>query len=758
MTNPITSALGTQRQFTKQPEAPYQKRLITPSFGGGISMGADNNATLLASSLGLLSSGLMAESIAADKRAEKIGKAEADRIFSVSSEKDKEKLSTLDLLGQSNRFDITDNPYAVARIDELRGQHLNTLFKQEYETEVVPNQALPENSQQNIANFENFMSQKLKDSNITAYNKTAFEKGFYASRPVDVLQQDAQYRKRRQADLEADRDAAIGSKWDDLISDSINMSAEDFAKKAQELQMDAMLTSFPLADRIKLLSEAAKQVASNGNPELLKAWGETIAYHKNDGSEVRVKDTFPLGSYVEMAEKAGVHLYTKKTQDFLASLKDVPSSAIPAKFEEIHAKDPDFWKAIAPSEQRIIAEQERKEKAAAKAALKAQEGAFRQQLVMSALDNRFAVWPRGEYDSTGSLVNSETILVNGKKVTMTPDEINAWGRTKLNQIKTSMPLEEAGKEAMRLMTFPQMHHLITALTAENNYTLSMLNTASLTHDESGALQLPGNLSIMRAMYKTDKGTFRYLFKQQGDELALLDDLIEANGLEEGVSKFALAKDNMRNPDFKAAVEKSAKEKFDFTNNLSVPTLAGNGNTETINFYTNASVQSMLRRNFEANMYCGQTEADALANAQKRTSDYFVSYKGCAFPKAFLYKIPNANQQKTVAMFLEDMMKRENGDRVMYIDNTLQIWRGGVATSAKWNDTKIAEDVTKWLKDLPQEKRVLLDDVYYNPSYDNSNYYLSNPDASTIEEAERQTGIDLSSPVGALVDAVKGWFK
>lgn len=762
MTNPITSALGTQRQFTKQPEAPYQKRLITPSFGGGISMGADNSATLLASSLGLLGSGLMAESIAADKRAEKVNKAEADRIFSMTSEEDREKLSTIDILNQSKRFDIADDPYAVARIDELRGQHLNTLFKQEYETEVVPNQPLPENSQQNIANFENFMSQKLKDSNITAYNKTAFEKGFYASRPVDVLQQDEQYRKRRQADLEADRDAAIGSKWDDLISDSINMSAEDFAKKAQELQMDAMLTSFPLADRIKLLSEAAKQVASNGNPELLKAWGETIAYHKNDGSEVRVKGAFPLGSYVEMAEKAGVHLYTKKTQDFLASLKDVPSGAIPAKFEEIREKDPDFWKAIAPLEKEIIATQERKEKAAAKAALKAQEGTFRHQLVVSALDNRFAVWPQHDYDSAGSLADAETITVNGKKVTMTPDEINAWGRDKLKQFKASMPLEEAGKEAMRLMGFPPMRHLIQTLTRENNYTLSMLNTASLTHDESGALQLPGNLSVMRAMYKTDQGTFRYLFKQQGDEMALLDDLIEANGLEEGVSKFAMSKDNMRNPDFKAAVKKSADAKFDFTNNLNIPTLAGNGNTETINFYTNASVQAMLRRNFEANMYCGQTETDALANAQKRTSDYFVSYKGCAFPKAFLYKIPNANQQKTVAMFLEDMMKRENGDRVMYINNTLQIWRNGVATSAKWDNTKIAEDVTKWLKELPQEKRVLLDDVYYNPSYDNSNYYLSNPDASKIEEAERQTGIDLSSPVGALVDAVtnsvKGWFK
>ena len=99
---------------------------------------------------------------------------------------------------------------------------------------------------------------------------------------------------------------------------------------------------------------------------------------------------------------------------------------------------------------------------------------------------------------------------------------------------------------------------------------------------------------------------------------------------------------------------------------------------------------------------------------------------------------------------------------MYSNGTIQIWRNGVPTAAKWNDTSIATDVTKWLKELPEEKRVMLDDVYYNPSFDNSNYYLSNPDAAKIEAAEKQTGVDINNPVGALIDAsidaVKGWFK
>jgi hypothetical protein len=311
---------------------------------------------------------------------------------------------------------------------------------------------------------------------------------------------------------------------------------------------------------------------------------------------------------------------------------------------------------------------------------------------------------------------------------------------------------------MNLLKFPQMDCLVKAMKGNVGNVLSSLSTQSLTHDETGALQLPAALNKFVAMYKTDKETFRYLFGKQGDEISVLSDLIDANGLEEGVSKLAMARENMSNPDFKKAVEKSAETQVGFDSTLSVPLLGGNGSTEDIQFYANSAVQLMLSQSFKTNMYCGQTEEDALNNARKRTSEYFVSYNGCAFPKAFLYKIPSENQQKTVMMFLDEKMQQEQGTRLMYSNGTLQIWRNGVATASKWNNTTIATEVAKWLQGLPQEKRVLVDDVYYNPSFDNSDYYASNPDASKIEAAEKETGVDMSSPVGALIDAIGGIFK
>ena len=760
MSNPIASALGTQRQFTNQPEAPYQKRLITPSFGGGISASIDGNAMSLAQSLGLLGSGLIGEAIAADKRAEMIGQAEADRIFAVTNEKDREKLSTLDVLGQSGKFDIADNPYAVARIDELRGQHLNKLFKQEYEMSVVPNQDLPDNSQQNIQNYETFMDEKLKEVGVTAYNKTAFEKGFYGSRPLDIVQQDANYRKRRQADLEASRNAAIASKGDDLILRSLSgMSPEDFAKEAQEWQTDPMLTGVSRADRIKMIDSFAKQLTSHGNMENLKAWGETIVFHKDDGTPVRVKETIPFGIYAGMTEKSSVHLQSQKARDFFASLDDVPSAALWDKFEAVKKSDPLFYEVIAPAYETYKNRAVKAEEKAAKAAMTAQEGAFRQQTVMSTLDDKYMAMLAGkDVDSMGNLIDDDTIVVNGKRTKITDAEKIAWGNNKMVQFFNSLPLEEAGAKTMQLLKSPQMEGLVKTMKGSVGNVLSSLSTQTLTNDEAGALQLPAALNKFVSMYKTDTATFQYLFGKQGDEIATLSDLIDANGLEEGVNKFAMARENMRNPDYKKAVDKAADLNVGFDSALSVPMLGGNGNTEDIKFYGNSDVQLMLSQSFKTNMYCGQTEGDALSNARKRTSEYFLSYNGCAFPKAFLYKIPSANQQKTVMMFLDDMMQKEQGTRMMYSNGTLQIWRNGVATASKWNNHTIAKDVAKWLQELPQEKRVLLDDVYYNPSYDNSNYYASNPDAAKIEAAERETGIDISNPVGAAIDAIKGWFK
>lgn len=711
MTNPITSALGTQRQFTKQPETPYQKKLITPSFGGGISMGADNNATLLASSLGLLGSGLMAESIAADKRAEQIGKAEADRIFSVSSEKDKEKLSTIDILNQSKRFDIADNPYAVARIDELRGQHLNTLFKQEYETEVVPNQPLAKDSQQNIANFEKFMSQKLKHSAVTAYNKTAFEKGFYASRPVDVLQQDEQYRKRRQADLEADRDAAIGSKWDNLISDSINMSAEDFAKKAQELNTDSMLTAVPLAERLKLLDSVAKQIVTNGNPELIKAWGETVAYFKVDGSEVKVKDVLPTGAYEEMAEKAGLYLNTEKYRNILKDLRSTPSALLPDKIEKLKKDDPAAWKAVASQYDTIYTQKKAEEKAALREQQKLLLAKQRQSYANNSLKDRYEAWDSGK--SIGSdfySVTSSKYTYDGKEYSYSERDVCIFGQSILNDIDNDPSLTDVEKaeKALHALSFePFKKTYVKAMESQYSDVFGGLHKNSDKLNESGVKMLN--------MYRVDPAQFKALFSDNlVKNVELLDTLVKNNN--GSISDAADAYYSFRNAQSNPETMRGFKTDFENVDvsSIRLESLGGEGATNTINIGngTNPAAYNSWYTSYMTARSAGMTHKDAQEKANQTLAKYYMEYDGCAINKSFIYNIQSDRKEEEAKAFL-NLQKEQGADHFMFDKNNELIVYRGTKVLGYYSTATFAEAVNRWIvtrKEEPKGEESFFDKV------------------------------------------------
>lgn len=773
MANPISSVIGTQRQFSKQPERPYEKRLIEPTFGRGISIRENGDAQALASSLGLLGRGIFAESIAEDKRREKVGEAEASRIFAVTSEEDKEKLATLDILGRSNKFDLTDNPYAIARIDELRGQHLNSLFKSEYENTVLPNQELAENSQANIKNYEDFMAKKYSEADVTVYNRTAFDKGFYGSRPMDIIQQDVRYRKQRQADLEEQRNAAIGSKIDDVIANSLMLSGDEVAGQLQDIQLDEMLTGVDKATRIKLLNSIGKSLATNGNPEQIEAWGETIAYYDHNTNEpVRVKNLMPMGELTKMSDDANIHLYEQKTRDFLKSLEDIPSAAVQDKFDELKSNDPLYWKSIAHMQKNIVAKKQREEAQAIKEAAKQQAVLFRTNTVNDVLDNRFEAFCLNKpLDTYGSLMNSTKVNIGGKETTITEDERIAWGQGRLadlaQQVQAgTLSREDAAKKSMQLLAFPQMSGLAHAQKQNNTMILSSLNPDALVQDATGATKLPERVDAMINMYRVDKATFETIFgSEQTADVAMLADLVSINGGAAGVNKFAVYKENKRNPEFKKYVREIVTDKLgdDMSGTLALHSLGAGGDNDTINMNTNPALYASLRENFEAGLYSGMNEKDAYNIAEKRVMENFMSFKGCAFPKSFVYNVPSAYQEKHVAAYLQSEYQKkadtrgEASLRFLYVGDTLQLWHGGNVLKS-WNNISVAKDVGQWFETIPEAERVKIDDVYYNPTWDNSNYYMSNPDAAAVEQASEQTGLTGKSSVGALINALGGVFR
>lgn len=637
MSNPITSALGTQRQFTKQPETPYQKRLITPSFGGGISVGANNDATLLASSLGLLGSGLIAESIAADKRAEKIGKAEADRIFSVTSEKDREKLSTIDILGQSGKFDIADNPYAVARIDELRGQHLNTLFKQEYETEVVPNQALPDNSQQNIMNYENFMAQKLKDSGVKAYNQTAFEKGFYGSRPLDVLQQDANYRKRRQNDLEADRDAAIVAKVDGIIKASINTPPDVLARSLQDLQLDEQLASYPLSARIKLANNIAKEISNNGDTEQLNAYGETILGHKTNGSEIRVKDVVPMGDMAFMALKANDAMFAEKTRKWLEGMKDLSSSEIPAYFEQLKKDDPVMYRALSHRQEGLIKAKKHDEQVALRREHQQRLSAYESQSLNDNFRAQLDAFFKGYTMDSGSHYVGKIYKVEydskgvPREKQATQEDLAPLVESEIARIGSDASLNDQQKaqRICKMLSFPPLKFYAKDFAGNAVADLHTLDTPNLSKDADGNYVLPPNLSTL---LRIRKQAGNYAEEAFGDssigEIDALCTLQSAYGWNGGINIYGSHIEDFKDKEKQAVLKAQAK-----TTSFALKAQSLDGSMVNLSDIQGEIAQARAQKQFVTLLTCGYSMADAKKSIEQSFKGNNYVYKNSLIPKS-----------------------------------------------------------------------------------------------------------------------------
>lgn len=236
MASAISSAIGTQRQFTKQPERPYQKQLITPSFGAGIGYNTDYNLQSLASSLGLLGKGLMAESIAADKRMrEQLTTEDAERMIAGKTSNDLKQLDVTQELQHSDKgFDLTDNPYAMATLEKARGKMLSAQAKEQWlaENETTVPKSMEEAVQSFNENLQGFYSD-AQNGRIT--NKYAFDQGFYEGSMKDALQIAHIANQKINTEARAEGQRSCNVRLEELISGAPAMDTDNFKGAFQEI-------------------------------------------------------------------------------------------------------------------------------------------------------------------------------------------------------------------------------------------------------------------------------------------------------------------------------------------------------------------------------------------------------------------------------------------------------------------------------------------------------------------------------------------
>ena len=298
MANIVQNAVGTQRQFTRQPVATYQKSLRNLVDSQGIvKSGAGDR---LYNALTGLGDNIMKYASSEEDRA-RARTVEVEPLINAATEDDWKKLSAIELLNKYGKFQLADNPYAVAAIEQARGKYMSEKFSQQYQITMAEDPIQdPEKERQR---YQEEKQKFLADNKNESYDVEQFYTGFWKSNPQDLLDITNQKVAEKSKNLDIMRRATFEADSSTYVRENKDKSPEEFTKGLQDMLNNSVLMSLPLPDRKKGMENVLEEIAKyDGSPDKIRQCAEVIITNNNDGTKpVKVKDVIDLNTYIRMA-------------------------------------------------------------------------------------------------------------------------------------------------------------------------------------------------------------------------------------------------------------------------------------------------------------------------------------------------------------------------------------------------------------------------------------------------------------------------
>ena len=292
------NAVGTQRQFTRQPVATYQKSLRNLVDSQGIvKSGAGDRLYNAVTGLG---SNIMKYASSEEDRA-RAKTVEVEPLINAATEEDWKKLSAIELLNKYGKFQLADNPYAVAAIEQARGKYMSEKFSQQYQITMAEDPIQdPEKERQR---YQSEKQKFLEDNKNESYDVEQFYTGFWKSNPQDLLDITNQKVAEKSKNLDIMRRATFEADSSTFVRENKEKSPEEFSKGLQDLINNSVLMSLPLPDRKKGMENILEEIAKfDGSPDKIRQCSEIVITNNNDGTKpVKVKDVIDLNTYIRMA-------------------------------------------------------------------------------------------------------------------------------------------------------------------------------------------------------------------------------------------------------------------------------------------------------------------------------------------------------------------------------------------------------------------------------------------------------------------------
>lgn len=351
MPNIVQNAVGTQRQFTKQPVATYQKNIKNISVNNGL-VNTGAGARLHQALMGL-GGALMNYAVGEEDR-KRADVVRVNRIISSMSDEDMKTLKGMDLLNKYGEHQLADNPYAVAAIEQARGKYFSDKFNQQYSILQAQEPVKTEAEER-----ERYMSEKRKflaDNEGASYNLEGFYNGFWASNLQDVSNISNQKTAEISKSMQAIRDGEVAASFDQLAHDyelAEKQDPDDLFAKTQELMNSARVMEYPQDQRVQIAKNFINQIAKQtGSLDLVNKLTNLVIGTDDNGNEIILKNETAFDDSRTMADQtqlAKPNQYTLDIELKLANCKtkdDVDKLKGSLSKETQNRMDPMFSKRI----------------------------------------------------------------------------------------------------------------------------------------------------------------------------------------------------------------------------------------------------------------------------------------------------------------------------------------------------------------------------------------------------------------------------
>lgn len=610
MPNAVQNAVGTQRQFTKQPVATYQKQLHT--FSSGVRARDASAAQQLAGALNGL--GGVINTYFYDRENRKRTEAlDAKRIGTQVTEDEWKTLAANELLTKyGSQFKLADNPYAVSLIEQMRGKYFSDKFNNEYALEVAQNGRM-KTTQEEVARYEK-MKREFYDSNIDIpLNVQEFDKGFWDSNPDDVLNNaNAQVDEQSKA-LGAVRDGQIQAQAGSLIVES-NGDAAKLVDGFTELQKTSIYTQMPDDRRIAFSKDFFLQLAKTyGSADLITAMGE-IQFSAVDGT--KLKDVIDLEPYKEAAREVNAHYPNQWTTEQYTSM---------LKCEKVEDLDK-IWAAYTPDQQKTMKsfytpiKQQLIQNEIANQRRMVQQVANEQKLkdYNLSIDNAWATVKSGRAGAT-------SVSQIGKGVTKEMVANRLQGE--LYSYGNIQDDKDRARAVMNLLSWAPASNLADQIGQKWDRALKG-QTADAMSDNADGLGITTAVSCYQANPTLFSATFG---DKLGEDISAIYAFTKMTGdVQSGMEKFIQGRDALQNGDIR---EKLRTESSDTVKTASV-TMYDMDTDGTIDMP--ADNEMLIGMTKSAYMYlraAGYSESDAWGQVQSALGDTYASYDNHIYPKA-----------------------------------------------------------------------------------------------------------------------------